>query len=218
MKTNQSIKNIYNSSLLLLCVILLTVANQSKAQTEPTHGKLSKYELSVDLVPVIDQGQFGKVYFKMNNYKENELKGTFRIGISKGLYSQDNIDESTYPDNTTSSYDKYSHFEAGLSIGFEKYMNIGPIATYCGLDILGRYYKDHHTPTNYTDDQEIFSFGICPFVGIKHYIVKNRISTSFEIGWENMFSRNENQYDGQAFDYFQSELRLPYSFTLNYHF
>lgn len=95
---------------------------------------------------------------------------------------------------------------------------IGSVLTYYGLDINGRYFIDHHTPRNNRDDQEIISLSVCPFWGIKHYIYKNHISLAFEVGWESSFGKNTNQYHGNAFYGTQSNFRLPYSFTINYHF
>jgi hypothetical protein len=204
--------------------VLLTLAmfsgktQTTSSQNEPIENKRLKYELSIDLVPIIDKGQFGKVYFKLNHYKEALLKGAYRFGISRGTYFLDNEDESTWPENVTVNPDKTSHFETVLSLGYEKYKRIGSVLTYFGLDILGGYYKDRSVPQINTNDQKIVSLGICPFWGIRHYILKNRLSASFEIGWENSFSRNTNQFDGIAFNYSISQIKLPYSFTINYHF
>ena len=202
----------------LLIALLFMSSQKATAQKETTENKLLKYELSIDLVPIIDQGQFGKVYFKINHYKEDLLKGAYRIGVSKGTYFLDNTIESSYPESLSNSYDKYSHFESTLYFGYEKYKQIGPVLTYYGFDIIGSFYKDHHTPQNYTDDQKIISLGVCPFWGIKHYIYKSHVSLAFEVGWENSFGKNTNQYDGHAFHFTLSELRLPYNFTINYHF
>jgi hypothetical protein len=203
---------------LMLIVSSLFTGQKAKAQNEPTENKLLKYELSIDLVPVIDQGQFGKVYFKINHFKEDQLKGAYRLGVSKGTYLLYDEDEASLPENTSTSYDKFTYFESVLYFGYEKYKQIGPVLTYYGFDVLGRYYKEKHTPKNYTDDQKIISFGLCPFWGIKQYIYKSRISLAIEIGWESSFGKNTNQYDGHAFYGIHSDFRLPYSFTINYHF
>ncbi|MDP2891336.1 MAG: hypothetical protein Q8P34_20520 [Bacteroidota bacterium] len=214
-------KLIYRSAglqVLLLTALLFMNSQKATAQKDPTENKLSKYELSIDLVPIIDEGRFGKIYFKIKKFDGEQEKGAFRLGVSKGTYMLWNNDESTNPEGVTTSYDKHSHFETGLFLGYEKYKKIGPVLTYYGLDIKGWHFKDHHTPQNYTDDQGIITMGICPFWGIKHYLLKNRVSTSFEIGWENSFSKNKNQYDGMTTYFTLSELQLPYNFTINYHF
>jgi len=214
-------KLIYRSAglpILLLIALLFMSSHRATAQKETTGNKLLKYELSIDLVPIIDQGQFGKVYFKMNHYKEDQLKGAYRLGISKGTYMLWDNDLSTLPKNVSLSYDKHSHFETRLSLGYEKYKQIGPVLTYYGFDVIGRYYKDHHTPQNYTDDQKIIKLGVCPFWGIKHFIYRSSVSVAFEVGWENSLGKNTNQYDGQVFYFTLSELQLPYNFTINYHF
>ena len=203
---------------LLLTALLFMNSQNAMAQKETTENKLLKYELSIDLVPIIDQGQFGKVYFKINRYKEDQLKGAYRIGVSKGTYYLNNTIESSYPESLSNSFDKFYLFEVMLSLGYEKYKQIGPVLTYYGFDIMGSFYKEHHTPQNYTDDQKVISLGVCPFWGIKHYIYKSHVSVAFEVGWENSFGKNTNQYDGTAFYFTHSDLRLPYNFTINYHF
>jgi hypothetical protein len=203
----------------LLALTVFTCETQTaSSQNEPTENKRSKYELSIDLVPIIDKGQFGKVYFKLNHYKEALLKGAYRFGVSKGTYMLWDNDLSTLPENVSISSDKHSHFETRLFLGYEKYKQIGPVLTYYGLDVTGGYYRDHTTPQNYTDDQKIISIGLCPFWGIKHFIYRNSVSVAFEVGWENSLSKNTNQYDGQVFYFTLSELQLPYNFTINYHF
>lgn len=216
---NQRKKNCSPVFAILLLVFLFAAQTQTaRAQKEPTENKLLKYELSIDLVPIIDEGQFGKIYFKINQYKEDLLKGAYRLGVAKGTYSRYDYDLSTYPEGTVNSLDNSSHFETRLSLGYEKYKQIGPVLTYYGFDVIGRYYKDHHAPQNYTDDQKIIRLGVCPFWGVKHFIYRNSISVAFEVGWENYIGKNTNQYDGHVFYYTLSELRLPYSFTVNYHF
>lgn len=205
-------------AILWLLAMLAAKPKYAGAQSTTTENKLLKYELSIDLVPVIDQGQFGKVYFKLNRYKEDQLKGAYRLGISKGTYMLWDNDLSTLPENVSLSSAKYSHFETRLSLGYERHKQIGPVLTYYGFDVIGRYYKDHHNPQNYTDDQKIIEFGVCPFWGIKHFIYRNRVSVAFEVGWENSLGKNTNQYDGRVFYFTLSEFQLPYSFAINYHF
>lgn len=203
---------------LLLIAVFITNIHSATAQKEPTENKLLKYELSIDLVPVLDQGQFGKVYFKLNRYKEDQLKGAYRIGVSKGLYFRYDDDLSALPEGTTTSLDNFSHFDTGLFLGYEKYKKIGSVLTYYGLDITGEYFLEHRVPETSPEDQKIITLGICPFWGIKHYILKDRVSASFEIGWENSLSKNTNQYDGLISYMTLSKLKLPYNFTINYHF
>lgn len=202
----------------LLFALLLANTNKAWAQKEPQGSKLLKYELSIDLVPIIDKGQFGKVYLKKYRYKEDLLMGAYRFGVSKGTYFGYDFDLSALPEGTTVSLDNFSHFETGLFLGYEKYKQIGPVLTYYGLDITGEYFLEHRVPETNSMDQEIFTLGICPFWGIKYYILKNRVSVSFEIGWENSLSKNTNQYDGMISYFTLSSLKLPYNFTINYHF
>ncbi len=205
-------------SIFLLTSILILSAFNAKAQEESRENKLLKYELSIDLVPIIDQGQFGKVYFKMNHYKEDQLKGAYRIGVSKGSYFLDKLDRTNVPDNVYITPSKFSNFEANVYFGYEKYKHIGSIITYYGVDILGWYFKRKHTPI-YMDDQRSMTFGFCPFWGVKHYLYKNRVSIAFEIGWENSINslKNSNPSDGSKNNSFNSDLKLPCNLTFNYH-
>ena len=205
-------------TILLIFSIFISTTQNALAQKEPPENKTLKYELSIDMVPIIDQGQFGKIYFKINHYKEDQLKGAYRLGVSNGKYFGYNNDESTLPVGATTSLDHFSHYETGLFFGYEKYKKIGPVLTYYGLDFTGKYFNEHRVPETSPDDQKIITLGICPFWGIKQWILKNRVSASFEIGWVNSLSKNTNQYTGVAFYYSLSEVKLPYNFTINYHF
>lgn len=204
---------------LLLIAVFIANIHSATAQKEPTENKLLKYELSIDLVPIIDQGQFGKVYFKLNRYKEDQLKGAYRLGFSRGSYSSSKLDRTNVPQNVNFSNSKFSNFEVGLFIGYEKYKMIGSVMTYYGIDLVSWYFERQYTP-HYVDDQRSMTLGICPFWGIKHFIYKNRVSLAFEVGWENSLNRIKslNPSDGSVSNSFNSDFKLPYNFTLNYQF
>ena len=204
-------------TILLILSIFISNTQIALAQKEQPENKPLKYELSIDLVPIIEQGQFGKIYFKVNHYKEDQLKGAYRFGVSNGEYFKYKNDESSLPAGTTTSLDNFSHYETGLFLGYEIYKKIGPVLTYYGLDFTGKYFKEHRVPETSPDDQKIITLGTCPFWGIKQWILKNRVSVSFEIGWENSLSKNTTYYDGIATYLSKSELKLPYNFTINYH-
>jgi len=215
---NQRKKNCSPVFTILLLVFLFAAQTQTaRAQKEPTENKLLKYELSIDLVPIIDEGQFGKIYFKINQYKEDQLKGAYRLGVSRGTYLFDKLDRTNMPDNIGTSRTKFSNLETRLYLGYEKYKMIGNVLIYYGADIETWYFQRQNTP-RYTDDQRSVTMGICPFGGIKHFIYKNIVSISFEVGWENTITRSTNLYptNGVKENYFNSSLRLPYNFTLNY--
>lgn len=168
---NKQKSNYRNAGLLilLLMTIFLISSPISKAQKPTTANKLLKYELSIDLVPIIDQGQFGKVYFKINRYKEDQLRGAYRFGVSKGKYFRYDDDLSTYPDGTVTSLDNFSHLTTSLFLGYENYKQIEPVLTYYGLDITGEYFMERRVPETSSEDQGIITLGICPFWGVKHY-------------------------------------------------
>lgn len=108
-------------TLFLIQLTIILINSPAKAQNDLDDTKFTKYELSIDLIPIIDQGQFGKVYFKINNYKEEQLKGAYRVGVSKGTYLKYEIDQSSLLENQSSSYVTDSHFESVLHFGYEKY-------------------------------------------------------------------------------------------------
>jgi len=202
--------------LLFLLLVLFTNPHAAIAQKAADSSKLLKYELSIDLVPLIDNGQFGKIYFKINHYKDKKLKGAFRFGASEGTYWF-----SKYLPNTVvnTSFDTYHDFAAEVFLGYEKYISVGRFLTYYGIDLSGRYFIREYDP-HYSDDNSVFTLGLCPFIGIKQHISK-KLSVAFELGWENTFGIYKDldpNYNGLESHDFHSDLRLPYNFTFNYHF
>ncbi len=202
--------------LLFLLLVLFTNPHAAIAQKAADSSKLLKYELSIDLVPLIDNGQFGKIYFKINHFKDKKLKGAFRIGAAEGTYWF-----VKYLPNTvvTTSADTYNDFAAEVFLGYEKYKTIGRFLTYYGLDLSGRYFIREYDP-HYNGDYWTYSIGLCPFVGIKQHISK-KLSMAFEIGWDNHFDYAKELHpdsNGLTNTSFRSDLRLPYNFTFNYHF
>lgn len=218
MKTKSRLINRANgfATLLFLIIALFTKPHAAMAQKAADTSKLLKYELSIDLVPIIDNGQFGKIYFKINHYKDKKLKGAFRIGASEGTYWF--VKYLPNPVVTTST-DTYNDFAAEIFLGYEKYINVGRFTPYYGLDLSGRYFIREYDP-HHTDDYWTYSIGLCPFVGIKQHISK-KLSVAFEIGWENHFDYAKQLHpdsNGLTNTSFRSDLRLPYNFTFNYHF
>lgn len=205
-------------AILLLAALFAAKPQTACAQKSQVENKLSRYELSVDLVPIIDQGQFGKIYFKINDYKEDLLTGAYRFGISKGTYWYDKLDRTDVPNNVYITPDKFSNFETNFYIGYEKYKQFGPFQTYYGIDLIGWYFRRQNTP-QYTDDQRSMTLGFCPFLGVKHFLYKKTISIGWEFGWENGINsiKSLNSLEGSKNTSFHSDIRLPYSFTINYH-
>lgn len=201
--------------LLFLLIVLFTKPNTTIAQKATDSSKLLKYELSIDLVPLIDNGQFGKIYFKISHFKDDKLKGAYRIGASEGTYwfSKNMPNSLVTPSNET-----FNHFTAEVFLGYEKYKTVGRFLTYYGLDFSGRYFIREYDP-HYSDDYRVYTLGLCPFVGIKRHISK-KLSFAFEIGWENymdFFKDLHPDRNGFTSIDFHSDWRLPYNFTFNYH-
>lgn len=186
------------------------------AQKVADTSKPMRYELSIDLVPLIDNGQFGKVYFKIHYFKDKKLKGAFRLGASEGTYWCVKYLPNTVVNPST---DTYYDFAAEVFLGYEKYITVGRFLTYYGLDLSSRYFIREYDP-HHTDDYKAYTFGFCPFAGIKQHISK-KLSVAFEIGWENNFDFSKMlhpDYNGLEDRSFRSDWRLPYNFTFNYHF
>ena len=218
MKTKSRLINRANgfATLLFLIIALFTKPHAAMAQKAADSSKLLKYELSIDLVPIIDNGQFGKIYFKINQFKDKKLKGAFRIGAAEGTYWF-----VKYLPNTvvTPSTETYNDFAVEVFLGYEKYITVGRCVTYYGFDLSGRYFAREYDP-HHNDDYWTYSIGLCPFLGIKQHI-STKLSVAFEIGCENHFDYAKQlhpDYNGLSNTAFRSDLRLPYNLTFNYHF
>lgn len=203
---------------LTLIVILISQLQSTlaQAQNDTIDKKLLKYELSIDLVPVIDEGKFGKVYFKIKQFNGKQEKGALRLGVAEGTYwySKNMPNQIITPSNET-----FKHFTAEVFLGYEKYKRVGRFLTYYGLDLSGRYFIREYDP-HYSDDYRVFTVGLCPFLGIKQHISK-QMSVAFEMGWENhinFFKDLHPDRNGFSSRDFHSDLRLPYNFTFNFHF
>lgn len=217
MKNQRLANNVSGFSILLPVIVLFISLQPVEAQNEVFY-KLSKYELSIDLVPVIEEGHFGKFYFKIKQFKESREKGAFRVGASIGRYSHEALNLSSFPENTVHSYEKTHNFETELYFGYERYLRIGPVQTYFGADICGWYKVNRQKPETNPNVHKLIALDLIPFWGIKHYLVKNRISASMEIGWENIYYSQKNLFSGAISNTLTSQFRLPYNLTINYHF
>lgn len=203
--------------LLFLMIVSFTQPHTAFAQKSADSCKLLKYELSIDLVPIIDNGQFGKIYFKINHYKDKKLKGAFRFGASQGYYSR--IKTVPY-DGSNPSFDTHYTYNFSVFVGYEKRQKIASAITYYGVDLLGFFNKSSYDTYVQGNNFSNTQFGICPFVGLRQPIYKN-ISCAIELGWEGWFGYSKTfQESGDYIDawIFSSGIGLPYNFTLNYNF
>ncbi|MDP3433138.1 MAG: hypothetical protein Q8T04_09275 [Bacteroidota bacterium] len=195
---------------ILLLLAILTVNTQKvKAQSQPTGNKLLKYELSIDLVPIIDQGQFGTILFKVYNINQERIKGAYRFGMDANFVSINNPDANKKNIAFTYGYN--------LIAGYEKHVLIGRAIGYYGIDFKAIKSYNKNNPMDVNDQQNIV-IGATPFLGIKQHI-NNKLSISFELGVGNKISfvKTFKEPIHKAV-FYGSEINIPYNFTLNYHF
>lgn len=195
-------------AILLLAALFAAKPQKACAQKPQTESKLSKYELSVDLVPIIDQGQFGTVLFKAYNIRQEKIKGAYRLGIDANFVSIND------PEANKNSLVSYGYKLIG---GYEKHIRIGKSIGYYGIDlkIIKNYNKTN--PVNINDQQNL-AFEAGPFLGIRHQL-SNKFSVSFESGIGVKISSVKTikePVDKTIF--YGSDILVPYNVTLNYHF
>ncbi|MEI6680056.1 MAG: hypothetical protein WCL21_15690 [Mariniphaga sp.] len=202
---------------LFLIIVLFTKPHAAAAQKVADSSKLLKYELSIDLVPLIDNGQFGKIYFKIKHFKDKKLKGALRIGASRGNYSW----LKTVPYNGSNpSFDTHYSYDFSVFVGYEKRQKIAFAIAYYGVDIQGFFNKSKYDTYAQGNNFSNTQFGICPFVGLRQPIYKN-LSIAIELGWQGWFGYSKTfEESGDYIDawIFSSGIGLPYNFTLNYNF
>lgn len=196
---------------LFLIIVLFTKPHAAIAQKAVDSSKLLKYELSIDLVPLIDNGQFGKVLFKIKNRSGEKTKGAYRIGIHG---SQESF---IYKD--VDNQDQY-YGNINLIFGYEKYKSLGDFNTYLGIDFTASAYFSKYDDTGW-DELSGFGFGLSPFIGIRYQINKS-FSSSFEAAWENEIGFNKTVVKPEMRNDHSiaiiSKIQIPYTFSFNYQF
>jgi hypothetical protein len=195
-------------SLFFLFVLIITTTQKAGAQEAPNGSKLSKFELSIDLVPIIDHGQFGTILFKVYNVRQERIKGAYRFGIDANFGSIND------PDANENSLVSYGYKLIG---GYEKHIRIGKAIGYYGIDfrVIKNYTKTN--PINENDQQNI-AFEAIPFWGIKHHL-NNKLSVSFESGFGGKISYTKTIKEPiHKTLFYGSDIIIPYNVTLNYHF
>jgi hypothetical protein len=206
---NQRLNNYKPLFALFFLVVLLIINTQKAGAQEKLNGsKLSKYELSIDLVPIIDQGQFGTILFKVYNVRQEKIKGAYRFGINANFGSIND------PDAKKNSFVSYGYKLIG---GYEKHIRIGKAIGYYGIDfrIIKNYTKTN--PSNENDQQNI-AFEAIPFAGIRHHL-NNKLSVSFESGFGGKISYTKTIKEPiHKTLFYGSDIIIPYNVTLNYHF
>ena len=181
------------------------------AQKAADSSKLLKYELSIDLVPIIDNGQFGKVLFKCRNNGNSGIKGAYRFGI------QGSFNGYIYKD--TDSQNQYMG-NLNFTFGYEKYKSLANHFMYYGVDVTTKTYFTKYDDSGW-DELSGIAFSLSPFIGFK-YLINKRLSMSFEAAWENEigFSKvlEKPEMSAKHITSLISQFRIPYCCSINYQF
>jgi hypothetical protein len=197
--------------LLFLLIVLFTKPHPALAQKAADSSKLLKYELSIDLVPLIDNGQFGKVLFKLKTISNEKTKGAYRFGL------QGSQESFIYKD--VDNQDQY-YGNVNLIFGYEKYKSVGNFKTYLGLDFTTSAYFSKYDDSGW-DELSGFGFGLSPFIGIRYQISKS-FSASFEAAWKNEIGFNKTVVKPEMRTDHSiaiiSKIQMPYTFSFNYQF
>ncbi|SHE94565.1 hypothetical protein SAMN05444274_10352 [Mariniphaga anaerophila] len=203
-----------------LCIILLFLQHPYlKAQEIDLKNDKLKYEIAIDLQNFFSEGYPEKVLFKINNIKENQIKGAYRLGIGASYWiDKYKITQDNENYNLTA---KKQQTNFSLSFGYEFQNQLDRAVFYYGAD-LGAF-------VGITDDMdyphvaEYYNLFFVPFAGVKIFIT-NSLSVAFEAGIKNFYWWNKeeggdvNPDNRQYHSYYISKLELPYSLTFNFNF
>lgn len=198
----------------ILAVFIFFLQIHADAQTKNLHDDIYKYEIALDITPFFQKTNFWEANFKLFNFKNNLLKGAYRLGIDLSY------NYLTFPD--TKGKGKNHHINNGLSVGYEHYIALKDSKFYFGADIAGYLTLQKHDPVDVNDFQNI-TYAIIPFIGVRKQVIKC-LAFSFEAGWNNSIMYYKN-LDTELPDYtttksvsYQTFFDIPYSFTINYRF
>lgn len=202
---------------LILSIGLIYVSN---AQANDLKYDKSKYEIAVDLQNFFSNGVPEKVLLKINNIKENQIKGAYRLGIGASYWvDKYKITQDNENYNLTA---KKQHANFSLSFGYEFQKQLNKAVFYYGAD-LGAYFGITDD-MDYPHVDEYYNLYFVPFAGVK-VLISNSLSVAFEAGIKNFYARSksegpkENNPDNRQFhNYYVSKLELPYSLTFNFNF
>jgi hypothetical protein len=210
------------SILLALLLGLGAMLTQTKLIAQESAYRTTKYEIAMDLKGFFSEGYPEKVLFKINNIKQNQVKGAYRFGLGTSYW----IDKYKITQDNE-NYDltaKEQHADFSLSFGYEVQKQLNRAVFYYGAE-LG-------TLLAFTDDMdyphvdENYNLFFIPFVGVKVFITNN-LSVAFEAGIKNFYWWNKEEGGGgnpdvadnrQYHSYYTTKLELPYSLTFNFNF
>lgn len=212
-------KNSILISLSVTLFLITSVFNPAFAQTKNQTGNIDKFEIAVDLQELFSEGYPNKVLFKINNIKNNQIKGAYRIGVDASYW----VDKYkiTHDDENFELTSKEQRSFLSLSAGYELHKNLNRAVFYYGADLGGLIsIKDN---IDYPNVDEFYTLFLVPFAGVKVFL-SNNLSLAFEGGLMNSFnwSKSEggdvNPDNRQFHSFYQSQLKLPYSLTFNFNF
>jgi hypothetical protein len=202
--------------LLILAIVAMVNAN---AQNMEVSKKDFKYEIAMDLKGFFSNGYPEKVLFKINNIRDNQIKGAYRFGVG-AMYWIDKYkithDNENYDLTTKKQQGNFS-----LSFGYEFQKQLNKAVFYYGADLGALLTIADDMDAPYTEEFQNLFF--VPFAGVK-VSISNNLSVAFEAGLNNFYLRwkgegSEGNPDNRQYhSYYISELKLPYSLTFNFHF
>ncbi|MGD9930015.1 MAG: hypothetical protein AB7U05_08340 [Mangrovibacterium sp.] len=206
---------------LILASILLFLASTkvTKAQEEKEFDAPFKYEVSVDLQHFFSDGYPDKVLFKINNIKDNQIKGAYRLGIGATYWVEKY--KITHDNKNYELTSKEQRADFSISLGYELQKQLKNAVFYYGADLgvlvgindNNKFYKT----------EEFCNLNFVPFAGVKIPLTRN-LSVAFEGGVENEFNvwkgegSDPNPDNRQKHMFYRSQIKLPYSLTFNFIF
>ncbi len=196
----------------LLLIIANTLPVKAQEKKPEPETKIQKYEVAIDFQ---NFSYPEKVFFKINNIKDDKIKGAYRFGIEAKFYGDKAKRAENIDGNKEYELIKNSNFtDFHLLFGYEKQHAYNNVVLYYGADFSGGIHF-------VKEDQHMYSVNFIPFVGVKTFLSKS-ISIAFEAGIHNYFSYEAplEQPEGTFTKkfYYGTIMKLPYSLTLNFNF
>lgn len=192
----------------------------TKSDAQESAYKTTKYEVAMDLKGFFSDGYPEKVLFKINNIKQNQVKGAYRFGLGS-WYWMDKYKITQDNEN----YDLTAKKQQGnlsLSLGYEFQKQLNRAVFYYGADLGALITIEDDMDYPHVD--EFYNLFFVPFAGVKVFITNN-LSIAFETGIKNFYvwsksegSKDANPDNRQYHSYYTTKLELPYSLTFNFNF
>ncbi len=205
--------------ILKLSIIPIFLAIVGTAQQKNSPSGLNKYEIVMDLQNFFSDGYPDKVLFKVNDIKNNQIKGAYRFGLG-AMYWLDTY-KITQDDKNYETTAKEDWYQFSLSLGYEYQRKLNQAVFYYGADIgsLIAVRDDKYRP----NVNEAYNFFLVPFTGVKVFLNAN-LSLAFEAGimnylvWSKHEGSDTSPDNRQYHSSFESSIKLPYSLTFNFNF